>query len=156
MPRDDITDEDLAFLMEGSSPTYPPTVPIGEEEALRPTSPPHWGTEEQDLRRPDVGRPVYQSKGSQRLTKYPWDVWMDGKPHVAVKGFNFSQSRTQFVTMMHNRARGHDMYLATRVVNDNAVEFCFFDDIGARDTLRDRWRQEEVEAREKYANEVPE
>jgi hypothetical protein len=156
VPHDDI-DEMIAILTDGndqkggSNPS-----PTNRAQNDRPVSPTRWGIEEQDLRRPDVGRPVYETKGTNRLTKYPWDVWMDGKPHVAVKGHNFNQSRAQFVTMMHNRARGHDLYLATRVINDNAVEFCFFKDVGARDYQRELWRAEEVALREKYKNEAPE
>jgi hypothetical protein len=158
------TDEDIALLMgDSDQPANQPTSPTHStngERVIPPTSlttsPTVWGIGEQDLRRPNVGQLVYEDRRTGRVTKYPWNVWQDGKVHVATKGYDFAQSRTQFVTMMHNRARGHDQYLATRLLNENAVEFCFFADKGARDVQRDRWRAEEAAANEKYSNEVPE
>lgn len=153
---DDITDEDIRMLQDDYTKPASHTPSPNEVEIEGPASLPRLTSGELDLRRADVNKPVFEDRRTGRMTKYPWNVWQDGKVHVAVKGHNFSQSRVQFVTMMHNRARGHDQFLATRLLNDTAVEFCFFKDKGARDHRRELWRAEEIAAQERYKNEAPE
>jgi len=97
---------------------------------------------------------MYPSR-SGRASKYPWDVWLDGRVHVATRGHDFDQPRSRFVVFLHNRANVLDRFVVTRYLSTHsveAVEFRFCRTKEDRDGQKELWRIEEEQYRNQYAN----
>lgn len=79
----------------------------------------------------------------RRKTKYPWEVWMDGNEHVAVRGKDFDLSVSVFQTMLHNTGKRYDLIAATTMVDgtDDEVLFRFCKTPQQAAGVRYEWRQ---------------
>lgn len=58
--------------------------------------------------------------------KYDWDLWMDGKPHLAKQGEDYHCKTQSFVTMLRHQAFYANVKVSLQVVEGgSAVRFAF-------------------------------
>ena len=55
---------------------------------------------------------------AERSSRYPWDDWMDGKLHTAVRGIDFFVETSQFQKYVHEKARSVGLQAVTRAIGD--------------------------------------
>jgi hypothetical protein len=93
---------------------YPELLPQGSLTPTLPNSP-----EVQDLLR-KLATLTTSNKPhtTKRSTKYPWDLWLNGKLHTAVMGTDFECRPGQFQNMLGNIARNRGLYILSSVQKD--------------------------------------
>jgi hypothetical protein len=53
--------------------------------------------------------------------KYPWDVWLDGKPRDLTRGVDFTCSTVSFYRLVHHTARKRGIMVRTFLPRDRDV-----------------------------------
>jgi len=72
------------------------------------------GTNDKQQQQPDPP----STSTTVRKTKYPWDIWLDGKLHTAIHGKDFSSPLSTFQITLSNTARRKGLFIRTAVQSD--------------------------------------
>jgi hypothetical protein len=89
---------------------------------------------------PEVISSKEVGRNPRSQTKYPWDLWMNGKVHVAMTGIDYKVSKPVFQTMLHNFARRNEIFVATMDLGPDGMRFQYVASQKVAQLTKMEWR----------------